>query len=172
MVMAVDRVQVAGEPNAHLMAGARYLQRRVPVVGLWVPACAPGRAERLERPRHWPGGLHTDALVEHLLAAAPHFDAGAGGAIHDVYALDDVACLRADIGSGDEEVVGETMHGDPEVRLSAVNPGLPDGQTAGTHQRLITDVVGNRESGAVDDGVCGVVDAIDGVDARRGQGVD
>ena len=49
---------------------------------------------------------------------------------------------------------------------------MPDRQAAGADQRLGTDLIGNRESGAIDDDVDGVVDAIDGADARRGQGGD
>ncbi len=47
------------------------------------------------------------------------------------------------------------MNGDAEVGLHAIVPGLADGHTAGTDQGLIADLIGDREPGAVDDGVDG-----------------
>src|ERR1700757_2418165 len=107
-------------------------------------------------------GAYVDALVEYPLAAAPHLDAGAGRAFHAAHALGDIAGLRANVGPANEEVVGQTVQRDPEVGFHAVVPQLPDGQPAGTDQRLVGDPTGNGEPGAIDDGVGVVVDAVGG----------
>src|ERR1700757_4389062 len=106
-------------------------------------------------------GLHVDALVEHPLTTAPHFDAGAGGVFHMTQALGDIARLRVSVRAADEEVVGQTVQGDPEVRLPAgVIVRISDPPSAGARLLLaagpirrrsqrLARVVGNGNSGTI-----------------------
>ena len=124
VVLAVDRVEAAGEPHPHRMGRTGDRQRRQTVVGLIVAAGAGRQVERRCH-REWLSGSEMGALVEYLLAAAQYLDAGAGVTVHQRKAFGDIASLRSGIGPGDQEVVGEPVYRDAQEGLHAVVPGLP-----------------------------------------------